>query len=350
MSVFNYKQRNNIVLAILIILAAFIIYSLRIIAGTLLTTVVMYTILRPLYLHLTRQWHWRRIGAAASLIAGSFVIIVLPILTLTLMVINKINDFQRDSFKIRIILSRIDDFMGSKLKQPDLFNNLTARFKNFIGDLFPSILGGAFDIALGVTVMYFLLYFMFIRHEEFENSLLKYSPFQEQNSRRFAEELKNTTYSNVLGQGFIAFVQGALLSIGFFIFGIPDAIFWGVIATFLSFLPIIGAPVIFIPAAVITIVQGDTFNGVGLLLWGLILITNIDNVIRFIIARKVADTHPIITVIGVIIGIPAFGIIGLVFGPLLLSYFILTVRIYETSRMATERLEKMKHPDEKNYL
>jgi len=61
-----------------------------------------------------------------------------------------------------------------------------------------------------------------------------------------------------------------------------------------------------------------------------------------LIAKRVADTHPIITVIGVIIGIPVFGIIGLVFGPLLLSYFILTIRIYETSKLATERLERIK--------
>jgi predicted PurR-regulated permease PerM len=65
-------------------------------------------------------------------------------------------------------------------------------------------------------------------------------------------------------------------------------------------------------------------------------------VLRLIIAKGISDTHPIITVVGVIIGIPIFGILGLVFGPLLLSYFILTIRIYETSKLATERLEKLK--------
>ncbi len=62
--------------------------------------------------------------------------------------------------------------------------------------------------------------------------------------------------------------------------------------------------------------------------------------------KRIADTHPIITVIGVVIGIPVFGIMGLVFGPLLLSYFMLTIRIYETSKMASERLEKIKSVDE----
>ncbi|MXV49649.1 AI-2E family transporter [Pedobacter sp. HMF7647] len=348
MSQFNYKQRNNIVLVILIILGCLILYSLRTIAGCLLSTVVMYTIFKPVFIAIRDKWKWHSVAAAAAVILGSFIIIVLPVLTLTVMVINKITDFQRDAFKIRVLMGKIDDFFGSKLRQPDLMDQMTTKGKAFIGDLFPSILGGAADILLGVTVMYFILYFMLTCTEEFEKALLKYSPFQEHNSKKFGVELRNTTYSNVLGQGFIAFVQGALVSIAFFIFGVSDPIFWGVIATFLSFLPVIGAPVVFLPAAIIMIMQGDTFNGVGLLLFGILIITNIDNVIRFIIAKKVADTHPLITVIGVIIGIPIFGILGLVFGPLLLSYFILTVRIYETSQLATERLEKIRAAEEKN--
>ena len=75
------------------------------------------------------------------------------------------------------------------------------------------------------------------------------------------------------------------------------------------------------------------------MLFTLIILINIDNVIRFIINKKVADTHPVITVIGVIIGIPLFGFVGIVFGPLLLLWFLHLVEIYETDRAAAERLE-----------
>lgn len=350
MSIFNYRQRNNIVLVILIVLGACILYSLRTIAGCLLSTVVMYTIFRPVYLHLTAGLQWKKMAAALSIILGSFIIIVLPFFTLSLMVIDKVSDFKQDALRLKVLMLKVDDFFGDKLGQPGMLNNFIRRTTSGLSELFPSILGGAFDILLGVVVMYFLLYFMFTQREGFERGLLKYSPFREQNALKFAAELKNITYSNVLGQGFIAFVQGSLVSIGFFIFDIPDPLFWGVIATFLSFLPVIGAPVVFIPAALIQIINGQTFSGVGLLLWGLILIINIDNVIRFIIARRVADVHPIVTVIGVIIGVPLFGILGLVFGPLLLSYFMLTIRIYETSKMASERLDRIRLSEEKNPL
>ncbi|WP_207429237.1 AI-2E family transporter [Pedobacter sp. SYSU D00535] len=346
MPVFNYKQRNNIVLIILIILGCFILYSLRFIAGSLLSTVVTYTILRPLYIHLTEEWRWSKTVACISLMLSSFLVIVLPFFILSLMVINKIAEFERDQIKLKVMVARIDDFLGAKLHQPDLLENGIERATTYISDLFPSIIGGAFSLVLGIAIMYFLLYFMFIHHEKFEAEAIKYSPFREQNALRFGEELKNTTYSNVLGQGLIAVVQGALVSIGFFMFGIRDAIFWGVISTFLSFMPVLGAPIVFVPAALIELANGDTTAGYGILIWGFVLVINIDNVIRFLIAKRVGNIHPIITVVGVIIGIPVFGIMGLVFGPLLLSYFILTVRIYETSRLATEQLEKIRAGDE----
>ncbi|MBC7744395.1 MAG: AI-2E family transporter [Flavobacterium sp.] len=342
MSVYSYKQRNTIVLVILIILGCFILFSLRSIAGSLLSTIVLYTIFRPVYLHLTEKWKIKRWISAILIILFSFVIIVLPFLALSLMVISKITEFNQDPMRIKVFMQKIDDFAGSELNQPDLLDKGMIRLNSLAEELFPSILGGAASIFLGLIVMYFLLYFMFTQLKDFEGGLLKYAPFNEQNALRFGTELKSTTYSNVLGQGFIAVVQGTLVSITFFVFGIRDPVFWGIISTFLSFLPVVGAPVIFIPAALIELTNGNTTAGYGILLVGLIVIINIDNVLRLLIAKRVADTHPLITVVGVVIGIPAFGIIGLVFGPLLLSYFILTIRIYETSKLASERLERIK--------
>lgn len=342
MSIYSYKQRNTIVLAILIILGCFILYSLRTIAGTLLSTIVLYTIFAPVYTFLITRWGFKKWIAAATIIILSLVIIVLPFLTLSLMVIDKITEFQEDPIRIKVMMQKIDDFIGSQLDQPGLFDKAMLKLNGIAEELFPSVLSGAANIILGLLIMYFLLYFMFVQKDEFEAGLLKYAPFREQNALKFAKELKITTYSNVLGQGFIAVVQGALVSIGFFVCDIRDPVFWGVISTFLSFLPIVGAPVIFIPAALIELANGHTTTGWGLLLWGFIVIINIDNVIRLIIAKGVSDTHPIITVVGIIIGIPIFGILGLVFGPLVLSYFILTIKIYETSKLASERLEKLK--------
>ena len=306
----------------------------------------MYTLFRPVYLYLTQIHHWRKALASLLIIFSSFLIIVLPIMALTLLVVNKINEFSKDPFTVRVMMKKVEEFAGEKLNQPDLLHQFSDKLITYAGDLLPTLLAGTAQTILGIIVMYFLLYFMFINHEDFEKGLLHYSPFRQQNALKFGTELKNLTYANILGQGFIAFVQGSLVSIGFFIFDIPDAVFWGVISMFFSFLPIIGPPIVFVPAAIIELIGGNDVAGIGLLLWGVILVSNIDNVIRFLLAKRIGNTHPIVTVIGVIIGIPIFGIMGLVFGPLLFSYFMLTLQIYETSSLATKRLERIKAVEE----
>jgi predicted PurR-regulated permease PerM len=139
--------------------------------------------------------------------------------------------------------------------------------------------------------------------------------------------LKSSTFGNVLGQGLICLVQAISLGIGFLVFGLPDPFFWATITFFISFLPVIGAPIVFVPAGLISLAYGDTTSGYGILIWGFVLVTNIDNLLRYFISKYFADTHPLITIIGVIAGIPVFGILGLVFGPLLISWFLLLLKI-----------------------
>ena len=263
-------------------------------------------------------------------------------MSLSIMVVNKISSINKETFNLKEWIDKIDDYAGYNFNQPHLAENTMQKLGAYATDLFPSILGSAANVFITLLVMYFLIYFMFTQIREFEASLLKYAPFREQHAIKFAVALRNSTYSNVLGQGIIAVIQGTLLAIGFYAFEIPDAIFWGVIGIFISFLPVVGAPTLTIPAGIILIAEGHTLKGILLIAYGLLVIGNIDNFLRMIINKRIGNTHPIITVIGVFIGIPLFGIVGLVFGPLLLSYFLLLLEIYETNRMAADRLQRIR--------
>lgn len=350
MSMFNYKQRNYINLAIIIALGCLILYSLQGIFGSILSTLVLFTILRPAFIHLVEVKHWNKNVSAVSLMIVSVVVLILPFYTLSAMVLEKIAEQQNDPAYFKGLLLRFQRLVPLGDDVQKLISDGLRKAGTWITELFPSLISGAFNIVLGLLLMYFLLYFMLVERERFESALLKYAPFRAQNAQRFAEEMRNTTYANVLGQGFIALVQGSLLSLSFYVLGYKDPLFWGVITTFISFVPVIGPPVIFVPAALIQIANGNNFAGWAMLIFGFVVLINIDNILRFIIAKKVGNIHPIITVIGVVIGIPLFGILGLVFGPLLLSYFILLIKIYETSSMATERLERIKTISEHEEL
>jgi predicted PurR-regulated permease PerM len=341
MSVFNYKQRNNIILASIIVLGCFLLYALSSLFSSILGAVVLFTIFRPLYINLAENRGWNRSLVALLIIFISLIVIVIPFLTLSIMVVGKISSINLKELPIDQWISKIDAFAGANLNQPHFAEDTLQKLGTFATGLFPSILGSAANTILTLLVLYFILYFMFTQIREFEAGLLKYAPFREQHALKFANALRDSTYSNVLGQGIIALTQGILLANGFWIFGIPDPIFWGVIAIFISFLPVVGAPTLCIPASIVLFAQGQNWQGVALLAYGLLFIGNIDNFLRMIINKRVANTHPIISIIGVFIGLPLFGILGLVFGPVLLSYFMLLLEIYETNRLAADRLERI---------
>ena len=350
MSLFTYKQRNNINLVIIIALGCLIVYSLQGIFGSILSTLVLYTILRPAYIWSTGVKGLNRSFAAVLLLFLSIIIIILPFYALSSMVIEKIAELQNDPGYFKNMLFKLKHLIPMGNDMQNLVENGVQKAGTWATELFPSLISGAFNIVLGLLLMYFLLYFMLVEMDKFESALVKYAPFREQNAQRFAEEMRNTTYANVVGQGFIALVQGSLVSLAFYVLGYTDPLFWGVITTFISFVPILGPPVIFVPAALMQIANGNNFAGWAMLIFGFVIIINIDNVLRFMIAKRVGNIHPIITVLGVVIGIPLFGILGLVFGPLLISYFVLLIKIYETSSMASERLERIKTISEPEEL
>lgn len=342
MSIFNYKQRNNIILVAIIVLACFLLYALSGLFSSILGALILFTIFRPIYIHLVEKKGWNKTLVALLIIFSSLIVIVIPFLTLSIMMIDKISGLTKQSLPIQDWIYRIDIFAGKHLGQPKLAENTLQKAGAYITELFPSILSSAVNIVLTLLVLYFLLYFMFTQMREFERGILKYAPFREQHALKFAEALRNSTYSNVLGQGIIAVTQGTLLALGFYAFGIPSPVFWGVIGLFISFLPVVGAPTLTIPASIVLFATDHTLKGILLLAYGLLFIGNVDNVLRMVINKRVGNTHPIISVIGVFIGLPLFGILGLVFGPLLLSYFLLLLEIYETNRMAADRLERIK--------
>jgi predicted PurR-regulated permease PerM len=342
MSIFNHKQRNNITLAGIVILGCFLLYALSGLFSSILGAIVLFTIFRPVYLLLVESKHWNKSLVAILIIFTSLIVIIIPLMSLSIMVVSKISGINRNTFDLQAWISKIDDYAGYNFNQPHFAENTMTKLGTFATDLFPSILGSAANILITLLVMYFLLYFMLVQMREFEAALLKYAPFREQHTLKFAVALRHSTYSNVLGQGIIALTQGTLLAMGFYAFQIPDPIFWGVVGSFISFLPVVGAPTLTIPASIILFAQGHSVKGILILAYGLLFIGNVDNFLRMMINKRIGNTHPLITIIGVFIGIPLFGILGLVFGPLLLSYFLLLLEIYETNRMAADRLERIR--------
>lgn len=328
MSIYNTKQQRIIILILILLLGTFLAYSLKDIISAGLGAIVLYTLLRSYYIKLIEEKKWRKSLAALFIIFSSFIVLIIPFFTLSWMVIDKISYYTQNSNEITSILNHFSTVLGIDVHSVRVVE-IIKKVETWALGSFPSLISALANIFFLISVMYFILYFMFTEHEYFENSLLKYLPFKEKNALLLAEELQKITQTNVIGQGIIAFAQGLCVGLGFLIFGIEDPLFWGVLSSLLSFVPLVGAALVFVPAGIIEISYLNYYSGIGILVWGILIVSNIDNALRLIINKKLANIHPLISIIGVIIGIPMFGILGLVFGPLLISFFILLISIYE---------------------
>ena len=337
-SIPSLKQRNNVILILTIFLGIVIGLGLQRILGGLLGAIIIYVLFRPLNVYLQEKRKWNKNLSTAIIMVASLVCLILPIFFLVKMIADKVAYYVNHPDLIETILANIKAFATDKLNQPTLIDDTITAIKAGAGDFASSIINGAANTFIQLIVMYFSLFFTIKHFREFEKGLVKYMPFKKSNSVKIGNELRNMAYSNILGQGCIALIQGTLLGLGFLLFGIPDPIFWGTIGAFMSMIPLFGTPLVFLPAGIIELSNGNTVAGLGIIIYGYLIVTTVDNFIRMAIGRKIADTHPLITIVGVVIGIPIFGILGILYGPLIISLFIILVNIYRENQVEIANL------------
>ena len=124
-------------------------------------------------------------------------------------------------------------------------------------------------------------------------------------------------------------VQGILAMIGFSIFGLPSPIFWGTMLIFGAIIPGIGSPLVWVPAAVYLLFTAPLWHGIGLLIYGTLVISTSDNIIKPILLRETAQIHPLLAFFAILGGVLSFGAVGFLVGPVILSLMLSVIRIYQ---------------------
>ncbi len=280
---------------------------------------------------LTEKHKWRKSLAVMLIIVVSFLAITVPVFLLSFLLYSKISAAFNSPESILNIIHLIDEKVNALTGYDILSDDTINVLKSKAGNLIPDLLGKVFDILAQVLICYFLLFYMLFYYKEIPAWIEKYLPLGAENTAKFMKELESMTMSNVIGSPLLALIQSAAAIIGFYLFGVDEALFWGFMCGFLSFVPFIGSALVYIPIGILMLSLGKQWQGIATLVYGIVVIGNIDNVMRFVIQKKFADVHPLITVFGVIIGLQLFGLPGLIFGPLMISYFILGVKIYRTN-------------------
>lgn len=336
-TIYTPKQQRVLLITSLIIIGGFIIYGLSGYVSAFLGAGILYVVFRPWFTALVHKRNWNRQLVTTLLIIFSFVVIVMPFLTLSLLLIGRIQYYSQNADDILNLIHKGEELTGFKVTSPQNVRQIVQQGAGYASRLLPSLAGGALDFIVIIGLMFFAFYFMFTQQEAFQKGLQKYLPFKRDTQKELGESLKNNVNANVLGQILVALVQGVLTGLTLWIFGVRDAPFWGVVGFFMAFIPVLGTPLVWGPAGLIKLSQGDTGQGIGILIVGVVVIINIDNLLRIMLARRMGDIHPLITLVGIVLGVPIFGILGLVIGPLLLSYFIVLMQVFERENRQQEK-------------
>ncbi len=295
----------------------------------ILGALTIYILLRKQMIYFTDKKKMRRSLMATLLIGETILCFLIPLSLVVWLVINTIQNVNLDPNLIIKEVEHLADLIsqrtGYNLLQKENLRSVVSTIP-YIGQ---SLMGNITSFTINLFVLVFVLYFMLIGGRKMETYIYEILPFNEENKKSVLEEINVIVTSNAIGIPFLAIIQGIVAMIGYYFTGVPNPVFFGVLTCFATIIPIFGTALIWFPLVIYLMIVHHWVNAMILAAFALIVITNVDNLARFILQKKIADIHPLITIFGVVIGLSLFGFMGVIFGPLLISIFLLCLNIFK---------------------
>lgn len=318
---------RSVLVFFILAIASFLLYGLLEFFTALLGAVIFYILFRKFMVFLTIKKNFNKPLASVIIILISFLIVLLPIGVLLLMIINKFSGLVSDPEKIKEyfkVLAEKLEVLPFKVSTDQIAEKAT----QFVAEHAGGVISSSFSVFASLIMMYFLLYFLLMSVNSLEVKLMHYLPFDNDRIKLFGKELMDQTYANAIGVPAVAAAQGFASYGAYLIAGVPDAGIYAILTGFASVIPLIGTAIIWVPVAVYLLASQEIWQGVFVVGFCVIVMTNLDNLVRMFVSKRIGDVHPITTVLGVIFGLKFFSLPGLVFGPLLISYLFLLIKIY----------------------
>jgi predicted PurR-regulated permease PerM len=274
--------------------------------------------------------------AAALAVIVTLLLMVLP----TVFLIGKLVQQVSGAYtslrmqNVERITDYLDKISGQRF-QP-MLDSVLERLRSGVLAVAPNVLGSIGESLVGLFVMFFVMYYGFREGRTFVQRIRQLLPLEPSLKESLFYEIRTISQAVLYGQVMTALVQGAIGAIGLLIFGVPNWLFWGAIMVLTSFIPMIGTPVVWVPAALSLILGGSTARGVGLLIFGAVLVMNIDNFLRPRLMSGRTQIHPVLILIGVMGGLKVFGFVGLLVGPLILALLVAFIKFYEHAYLPSD--------------
>lgn len=327
------KISSNIIkqvtlIALIVFIGIIMVAQLKYFIPGFFGAITLYILFRNWCFYLVEKKGWRKWLVSIVIITSCIVLVVLPAWAIIKFLSPRISFLFQNTDLIRQKITIALQYIKEHFPQFDVseadFGSLIQQVTQFV----PKILNATASVITNLAVAFFIFYFMVGGGRKMESRIESLLPLNEQNKTSLWKETQNMVVSNAIGIPVLAACQAVIAAIGYRIFGVDDFIVWGALTGAASIIPVVGTMIVWVPICILTFASGSVASGVGITIYCAVVVSNIDNVLRFTLLKKFGNVHPLITVFGVIIGIQLFGIMGLIFGPLLISYFLLLIQIY----------------------
>ncbi|MCJ7479097.1 MAG: AI-2E family transporter [Candidatus Nanohaloarchaeota archaeon QJJ-7] len=297
--------------------------------------VVLVYITHPLYRRLQRSIGNRTVSSILSMFTLSVVAVIPTIYLADQIVIQgrtaliTLSTGAIDHIETSALELQIEQLTGYVVNIDAVLNDALVDASTLFSAELPGIITSALDATIGLFVMAITMYYLFKEGEELLDGLKEIMPLDDELEDKMVVELDRMSKAVLFGHVLVSVVQGILAGIGLWLFGIPNVVFWTFVMIVLGLIPLIGNFLVWGPAGLYLIfMDSEPLLGLGLLVYGTIIVGLSDNILRAHVVGKRGNIHPLLVMIGVIGGLPMFGLLGVVLGPLVLGFFVSLLRVY----------------------
>jgi predicted PurR-regulated permease PerM len=342
------KVGFGLLLVVAVGLVGYIIWPFR---APLFLAAVLAAVCAPLFEGLTRLLHGRGRLAAALLTLAVLAVIVAPFVSVVSFAVQQVIaglGYVRDQLGVH----SVSELRHANLPPPAAHvvdrtlealhlsrEQLQSMATNYMGEAergTAQLLQASTRFALHTVIMLIAFYFFSLERRTLIDWLSSVSPLQARQTRMLLGEFRKVSSASLVGAAATALFQGISATIGFLITHVPHPVFFGLMCAMCSFVPIIGTALVWVPAVLLLALSGHHAAAVVLLAWSLVFIVAAEHLAKPIILQGQVEMHTGLVFLALLGGIEEFGLMGIIVGPLIVSFFLALLRMYQLDFAATQ--------------
>ncbi|HEY7912876.1 MAG TPA: AI-2E family transporter [Blastocatellia bacterium] len=335
----NVRKRATLIfLSLVSIFALYLCFLLfRPFLKPLLSALVIAIVFFPAHRRVKMVIRKPSLAALLSTLLVMFVIIV-PAILLVVAIANELRNLvtlvQQEAVEsggftalINQLLERPLGWAGqyidvSKFNPREEIVSRLGQISSFVAEEIQLLIGGLFSFLVNMAITLFTLFFIFREGQTLRRRIAAILPLTREQIERLFSGIENTIIGTVYGGLVVASVQGTLIGLALWLFGIPSALLWAVVAAFFALLPLVGTAIVWVPAALYLLATGHYVQAILLVGWGAAVVGSVDNVLRPLLMAGRVQMHTLLIFFAVFGGVTVFGFLGLFIGPVIMAVTI----------------------------